>query len=117
MDKDLFPFAVGLGVIAVLEAITGFSKANAKIVHSFLSNTFLILMLAMSYYAAKLAKRERDVMFNYGYLRLNIIAAFANTVYIMSKSLFGFLGAFHMMLELWESDHMRAEKLKGMSVD
>ena len=94
MDKDLFPFAVGLSIITVLEAITGFSKANAKVVHSFLSDTILILMLALSYYAAKLAKKERDQRFNYGYLRLNIMAAFANTVYIMSKSLFSFLGAF-----------------------
>ena len=60
MDKDLFPFAVALSTITVLEAITGFSKSNAKVVHSFLSNTFLILMLALSYYAAKLAKKERD---------------------------------------------------------
>ena len=55
-------------------------------------------MLVMSYHAAKLAKQERDIKFNYGYLRLNIMAAFINTVYIMSKSLFDFLETIHHMI-------------------
>mmetsp|Transcript_33538 Transcript_33538/g.44233 ORF Transcript_33538/g.44233 Transcript_33538/m.44233 type:complete len:95 (+) Transcript_33538:9-293(+) len=94
MDKDLFPYAAALATITVLEAITGFSKANANVLRSFMSHSFLILMLAQSFWAAKLAKKERDEKFNYGYVRLNIMAAFANTVFLMSKSLFGFLDCF-----------------------
>ena len=61
-------------------------------------------MLVMSYQAAKMAKKERDSQFNYGYLRLNVMAAFVNTVYIISKGLFGFLDTIHHMIEQWDRD-------------
>ena len=62
-------------------------------------------MLLMSHIAARKAHEERDHEFNYGYLRLNVMAAFVNTVYIMSRSLFGFLETIHHMIEQWEIDY------------
>ena len=94
MEKELFPFVAALATVTVLEAITGFSKGNGILLRSFLQNAFLILMLGQSYVAAKYARKERDQKFNYGYSRLNIMAAFANTVFLMSRSLFGFIDAF-----------------------
>ena len=99
MNKDIFLYAVALSGVAGIEAIQGFALGNAHIVRDFVAGALLIAMLVMSYHAAKLAKKERDHEFNYGYLRLNIMAAFINTVYIMSKSLFGFLETIHLMIE------------------
>ena len=79
---------------------------NAHVIRDFLGSALLIAMLVMSYHAAKLAKQERDIKFNYGYLRLNIMAAFINTVYIMSKSLFDFLETIHHMIQQWEIDSL-----------
>ena len=95
MDTDLFPYAMALTGVTLVEAIQGFALGNAHIIKDFLSSALLIAMLLMSYKAAMLARKERDHSFNYGYLRLNVMAAFVNTVYIMSKSLFGFLETIH----------------------
>ena len=105
MDSfNLFPLGVALVSVTLIEAIQGFALANAHIIRDFLTQALLIGMLLMSYKAAKLSLKNRDHEFNYGYMRVNIMAAFINTVYIMSKSLFGFLDSIHHMIELWELD-------------
>ena len=104
MDTDLFPYAMVLTGVTLIEAIQGFALGNAHIIKDFLSGVLLIAMLLMSYKAARMARQERDHSFSYGYLRLNIMAAFVNTVYIMSKSMFNFLETIHLMIEQWEID-------------
>lgn len=104
MDTDVVPYAIVLTGVAIVEAIQGFGLGNAHIIKDFLSLVLLIAMLFMGHVAASRAKQQRDHCFNYGYLRLNVMAAFVNTVYIMSRSIFNFLETIHQMIEQWEID-------------
>ena len=99
MDSKIFPYAAFLSGITIIEGVNGFTKGNAHIVRDFLASIILIAMLVMNYYAVTKARQERDQKFNYGYQRLSLMAAFINTIYIMSNSLFTFMETIHHMIE------------------
>ena len=109
MDSELFPYVAVLSGIALTEAGNGFTKGNAHIVRDFLASVILIGMLLMNFHAARQAKQVRDHKFNFGYQRLSLMAAFVNTIYIMSKSLFSFLETIHHMIEEWEIDSHKSD--------
>lgn len=95
-------YAAFLSGITIIEGVSGFIKGNAHIVRDFLASTILIAMLGMNHHAVAKARQERDQQFNYGYQRLSLMAAFINTIYIMTKSLFSFMETIHQMIEQWE---------------
>lgn len=58
--------------------------------------------LVLSYESAKNSRKKRTPEQTYGNRRLNIIAAFVNTVYIQCTVLFTFLETLHHMIEHWD---------------
>ena len=81
-EDSVIPFVIALSVLGVVEGIIGFIHGNVHVIRDFLTSLLMIASLVLSYNAAKMARKKRSDENTFGNRRLNIIAAFVNTVYI-----------------------------------
>ena len=101
-EETIIPCVIALSVFAVVEAIIGFTHHNVHIIRDFLTSALMITSIIISHRAIQLSRRKRNHEYNFGYRRANIVAAFVNMVYLICKSLFGFLDILHHVIEHWE---------------
>ena len=101
-EESIIPSVIILSIFSAIEAIIGFTHHNAHIIRDFLTSGLMITSMLISYRAIQLSRRKRNHEYNFGYRRMNILAAFINMVFIICKSLFGFLDTLHHVCEHWE---------------
>ena len=58
----------------------------------------------MSLKALTIYQKPRDDKFNFGYRRINILAAFVNTIYLLFSFIFDFMENLHHVIEHWEEE-------------
>jgi len=106
-----------LGAIGVLELIIGFKNRNVHLIRDFITSSLMIISMLVSFKAAQYSKKGRNPQFNYGFLRVNIIAAFTNMIYILCSVLFKFLDLVHTMIEhKEEQSHAQVHASEGHTV-
>jgi Co/Zn/Cd efflux system component len=81
-EDSVIPYVVALTVFAVIEGLIGFTRGNVHVIRDFLNAGLMVGCMVLSYNAARMSRQKRSNEFTYGYRRLNILAAFTNTVYI-----------------------------------
>lgn len=93
---------MGLGALAIFNFLIGAWTGTFLLVRDGLNSILFTGIILFSYYSIKNSKDfRRDKLFNYGYTRLTIIAAFVNTIFIA----FEFLELIHELSEgLYEHD-------------
>jgi Co/Zn/Cd efflux system component len=92
--------AVGsLALLSVIELIIGFKNGNGYLIKDCIMSTLFITSMLASFNAGEASKTARNSQFNYGHLRINILAAFTNMIYILCAVLFKFLDLVHTMIE------------------
>ena len=73
---------------AIIELIGGFWTNSVAILSDALHDFGDSLTLGLSWYFAKVARREKDETYTYGYKRFSILAAFINSIVLVTGSIF-----------------------------
>jgi len=69
-----------MAVLAVLEMIIGFSRSNVHIIRDVMMSGLMIASMVFSIRMSHLSRKKANGHFNFGYRRVNILAAFIMTV-------------------------------------
>ena len=81
-EDSVVAYVMVLSVLGVIEGVIGFMHGNVHVIRDFLTSLLMIGSLILSYNSAKMARKKRTEEQTFGNRRLNIIAAFVNTVFI-----------------------------------
>ena len=100
-EESIVPTLVALIVVCLIEAIIGFTHHNGYIIRDFLLSAIMIASIMISQRALQLSRKKRNHEYNFGYRRMNILAAFVNMVYILVMGVFGALETVEHMIEHW----------------
>lgn len=101
--ESIVIYAAILSLVALMEVITGFVRSNVHIIRDFILSALIIASIVFSYKMSQMARNKSDSSFSLGYTRLNLLAAFVNTVQILCHCLFSYLDIIHHVIEHWES--------------
>jgi zinc transporter 5/7 len=102
MDKLLI-LAGALTGLTISECFIGMYTKNVHILRDFLLNLLLLASISASRKALQLSTSTPDTIFTMGYLRIDILSAFCNCIYIQCMELFELLETLHHMIEHWEN--------------
>ena len=81
-EDQIIAYTMTLLAFGVVEGLIGFWRGNVLVIRDFLSGLWMVGSLVLSYESAKNSRKKRSSEQTFGNRRLNVIAAFVNTVYI-----------------------------------
>jgi Co/Zn/Cd efflux system component len=117
IGENLLLYITVICSFAIVEGMIGISHTNVHIVRDFLNCLLMVCALVFSSKALEMSNKANDEIYNFGYRRYNILAAFINTVYLLFSFMFGFVDNLHHIVEHWEAQGHSAdnENLKFQS--
>ena len=98
-SERLLIYIAVLGAFAVVEGIIGLSCGNVHIINDFINFLIMMTALVISFRCIKLSQNPSDDHYNYGYRRLNLLATFINTVFLIFAFIFNLVDNFHHLAE------------------
>ncbi|KAF2956556.1 cation diffusion facilitator family transporter [Marinitoga sp. 38H-ov] len=87
-EKKLFFSVVSNLIISLSEIIGGMISNSLALISDSLHNLNDTFALVLSYVARKISKKPKDTIRTYGYKRVEILAAFINTVFLLAVAIF-----------------------------
>ena len=101
---SMVTFVILLGILAVIELIIGIVRGNLEVIKDFILSTLMIASIVFSMKMSYMSRRKSSDQFNYGFRRLNILAAFVITAQILCQTFYTFVETMRYMIGDWEEE-------------